>query len=72
MVLGIQWLETLREIKWDFKELKMEFMVQGRRHVLKGSTSQAELKTISSKQMQRFIDMLFRLLSNIIEQYATQ
>ena len=26
LVLGIQWLSTLGIIKWDFKNLKMEFM----------------------------------------------
>ena len=35
MVMGIQWLETLEEIKWDFKQLRMEFMVQGKNHVLR-------------------------------------
>ena len=56
MVLGVQWLETLGEIKWDFKELRMEFQVQGKKHVLRGSTSQVELKAISSKQMGKLLN----------------
>ena len=55
MVLGIQWLETLGEIKWDFKELRMEFKIQGKKHVLRGSHVRSELKTISSKQMGKLL-----------------
>ena len=53
MVLGVQWLETLGEIKWDFKQLRMEFMVQGKRHVLRGCSEATTLKTISGKQMNK-------------------
>ena len=55
MVLGIQWLETLGEIKWDFRELRMEFKIQGRKHVLRGSTSQVDLKIVDSKQMNKLL-----------------
>ena len=44
MVLGVQWLKTLGEIKWDFKKLRMEFEVHGKKHVLRGSTTQGELR----------------------------
>jgi hypothetical protein len=36
MVLGIQWLQTLGLILWDFVALKMQFSFQGQQHVLKG------------------------------------
>jgi len=36
MVLGVQWLSTLGTVKWNFKELKMEFVCKGRTHVLRG------------------------------------
>ncbi|KAL8159036.1 hypothetical protein V2J09_000573 [Rumex salicifolius] len=36
MVLGIQWLETLGPIVWDFSKLTMEFRVRQRRIVLTG------------------------------------
>ena len=39
MVLGIQWLETLGEIKLDFKQLRMEFEIDGKKHVLRGEPS---------------------------------
>ena len=55
MVLGIQWLETLGEIKWDFKELRMEFKVHGRKHILRGNTGHTKLKTVSSKKMERLL-----------------
>ncbi|GKD62399.1 reverse transcriptase, partial [Tanacetum coccineum] len=37
MVLGIQWLATLGDIKCNFKELRMEFKIQGRRVVIRGT-----------------------------------
>ncbi|XP_077242441.1 uncharacterized protein LOC143882949 [Tasmannia lanceolata] len=39
VVLGIQWLTTLGDIVWNFANLRMEFCVDGRRHVLRGGTS---------------------------------
>ena len=55
MVLGVQWLETLGEIKWDFKQLRMEFVIEGKKHVLRGSFAKAKLKTISSRGVQKLI-----------------
>ncbi|GFS46186.1 hypothetical protein Acr_00g0100660 [Actinidia rufa] len=43
MVLGIQWLATLGPVKWDFKNLSMDFTLNNRRHVLRGG-KQGELK----------------------------
>jgi hypothetical protein len=36
MVLGIQWLQTLGPILWDFAALKMQFSFQGQQYVLQG------------------------------------
>ena len=36
LVLGIQWLATLRTIKWNFKKLKMEFNLKGTNYVMRG------------------------------------
>ncbi|KAL8170829.1 hypothetical protein V2J09_022633 [Rumex salicifolius] len=38
LVLGVQWLTTLGPIWWDFSNLRMEFSVQGIKHVLCGAT----------------------------------
>ena len=38
-MLGIQWLSTLGIIKWDFKNLKMEFMQGSRHFILRGIRS---------------------------------
>ncbi|KAF7138246.1 hypothetical protein RHSIM_Rhsim07G0137500 [Rhododendron simsii] len=34
MVLGIQWLATLGPVKWDFKNLNMDFTLNGKIHVV--------------------------------------
>ena len=38
MVLGIQWLAELGPILWDFKNLRMKFIVDGRKFMLRGVT----------------------------------
>nr|KYP76696.1 Transposon Ty3-I Gag-Pol polyprotein [Cajanus cajan] len=43
MVLGIEWLITLGDITWNFEKLTMEFMVNGRRLVLRGTTGEGVL-----------------------------
>ena len=52
MVLGIQWLAELGLILWDFKNLKMEFMVDGRKFVLTGTTIGSK-KLVSTNQIQK-------------------
>ena len=36
LVLGVQWLSALGIVKWDFKQLQMEFSYEGKVHFLKG------------------------------------
>ncbi|PHT71958.1 hypothetical protein T459_22743 [Capsicum annuum] len=36
VVLGVQWLLTLGDIKMNFRNLTMEFWYKGRKHILKG------------------------------------
>ena len=38
MVLGIQWLATLRNIKCNFKELRMEFEYNNKKMLFRGTT----------------------------------
>lgn len=38
MVLGVQWLITLGPILWDFSNLRMEFVLNGHKHLLRGVT----------------------------------
>ncbi|GJZ55413.1 reverse transcriptase [Tanacetum coccineum] len=50
MVLGIQWLATLGTIQFDFKNLVMDFVLKGKRCVLRG-TPQSTLQWIKGKQL---------------------
>ena len=52
MVLGIKWLAELGLILGDFKNLKMEFMVDGRKFVLRGTTIGSK-KLVSTNQIQK-------------------
>ena len=53
MVLGVQWLSTLGTVKWNFKDLKMEFDYKGKIHVLRGMT--AGISLVARKQLHRVL-----------------
>lgn len=55
MVLGVQWLETLGVIHWDFKHLTMDFTLDGRRYVLRGGQSEAPVTTVSDREMNKLL-----------------
>nr|XP_033514864.1 uncharacterized protein LOC117279428 [Nicotiana tomentosiformis] len=40
VVLGVQWLLTLGDMKMNFRKLTMEFIYKGKRHVLRGAGRQ--------------------------------
>jgi len=52
LVLGIEWLITLGDILWNFDKLTMEFNVQGRRHVLRGSVG-PKIKLTPKQQLSK-------------------
>ena len=70
MVLGVQWLETLGEIKWDFKQLRMEFEVNGKKHILRGGNSGVELKNIEVKQLNKIL--LHSSECSLVQWYSLQ
>ncbi|XP_019228846.1 PREDICTED: uncharacterized protein LOC109209936 [Nicotiana attenuata] len=49
IVLGVQWLNTLGRILFDFKKRTIEFIYQGKKHVLRGANDQ--LKTAKVKSL---------------------
>ncbi|XP_071913952.1 uncharacterized protein [Coffea arabica] len=54
VVLGMQWLTTLGDVKWNFAELRMEFDQKGKKAVLRG-TRQQPVQVVSKKQMQKLL-----------------
>ncbi|CAL5378579.1 unnamed protein product [Camellia sinensis] len=54
MVLGIQWLATLGPVKWDFKNLSMEFQLNDKRHVLRGGKKE-ELTVIGANKIKKIV-----------------
>lgn len=49
MVMGIQWLILLGPILWDFKQLRMEFAMDGKRIILqRSSTHRLQLMQVKS------------------------
>ena len=52
MVLGIQWPVELGPILWDFKNLRMKFIVDGRKFMLRGTTTSPK-KLVSTDQIQK-------------------
>lgn len=50
IVLGVQWLNTSGRISFDFSSGTIEFMYHGKKHVLRGASSQLKAtKTRLSK-----------------------
>ncbi|XP_071694493.1 uncharacterized protein [Rutidosis leptorrhynchoides] len=52
MVLGIQWLKKLGDIKWNFEELKMVFMYKGDRVILRGN-KKGMMQWVAGKSMDK-------------------
>ncbi|XP_070053472.1 uncharacterized protein [Nicotiana tomentosiformis] len=60
MVLGIQWLVPLGDILWNFRKVKMEFTIMGKKVSLRGIQPPAA-KLIQSEESQRGAASLFSL-----------
>ncbi|KAJ8615052.1 hypothetical protein MRB53_034424 [Persea americana] len=54
MVLGIQWFATLGPVKWDLKNLSIDFTLNNRRHVLRGG-KQGESKSVDAEHMKNLL-----------------
>ncbi|CAM8908644.1 unnamed protein product [Rhodiola kirilowii] len=54
IVLGVQWLTTLGPIWWDFSNLRMEFTLDGIKHVLRGVTK-SECKVIKGGSLNKLL-----------------
>lgn len=54
VVLEIQWLITLGDIRWNFKLLRMEFHIGGRKVSLRGSQP-GTFKVVADVRMQKML-----------------
>ena len=52
MVLRIQWIAELGPILWDFKNLRMEFIVDGRKFMFRAVTTSPK-KLVSTDRIQK-------------------
>ncbi|GKE54026.1 hypothetical protein Tco_1489182, partial [Tanacetum coccineum] len=57
MALGIQWLSTLGDIKWNFQDLKMEFLYNNRRVCLRGTNKTITHWLDAMKQIEKMKSM---------------
>nr|XP_009783631.1 PREDICTED: uncharacterized protein LOC104232193 [Nicotiana sylvestris] len=73
VVLGVQWLLTLGDIKINFRTLTMEFYYKGRKHVLRGSGKQiltpgaGKLARISGKQSELCMIQVMLAMCNEVQ-----
>ena len=49
-----EWLSTLGPVLWDFKNLRMEFTANGKKHVLRGGNL-VEVQQVDSNGMQKLL-----------------
>ncbi|KAF7116358.1 hypothetical protein RHSIM_RhsimUnG0031100 [Rhododendron simsii] len=54
MVIGVQWLSILGSVLWDFKNLKMEFIILVAKHTLKGGEVPA-VQLVDAKTMEQLL-----------------
>jgi hypothetical protein len=54
VVLGIEWLQTLGDVLWNFSKLTMKFMINGQNVTFRGKRG-GNVTTVSSNQMERIL-----------------
>nr|KYP32928.1 hypothetical protein KK1_046280 [Cajanus cajan] len=54
LILGIPWLKSLGPILWDFTKLQMEFLIKGRKVLLRGAKP-SKVKLINNKSLSQAI-----------------
>ncbi|KAG5575914.1 hypothetical protein H5410_056048 [Solanum commersonii] len=63
IVLGVQWLNTLGRILFDFSKRTIEFMHQGKKHVLRGATTQVKTTNVKVLNKKLAEQVQFYMLS---------
>ena len=71
LILGIQWLNSLGPILWDFSKLQMDFSIDGKRWGAKPS----RIKLINNKIFTHYVEqsaqMCFLYMDSLIHHFET-
>ncbi|XP_019460010.1 PREDICTED: uncharacterized protein LOC109359770 [Lupinus angustifolius] len=62
-----EWLVTLGDVTWNFDKLTMDFIMHGRRHVLRGYSNNG-VKTIKKQQLEK--PPILAQLGQVLERFA--